>query len=195
MKSLVLAVMLSWSALLYAADPSRPHILVAKPELRDLLFGSSVLVVKPVGGDQHVGFIVNRPTGIALGNVFPEHGPSQKIVDPVYLGNSLEVLPGLYAAFEAPVVDQIIESEADHARFLAGLVVWRAGEGRAGAPLRREKERHMSKPRSILDRSFHYEPSISTDIRKTFERIRREQQQAREKVLPLHPVKKAAQNA
>lgn len=50
----------------------------------------------------------------------------------------------------------------------------------------------MSKPPpSILDRSFRYEPSFSTDIRKTFERIRREQQQARDKVLPLHPQKKA----
>jgi len=148
MRSLVLAVMLSWSALLHAAGPSQPHILVAKPELRDNLYGSSILVVKPIGGDQHVGFIVNRPTGVALGKVFPEHGPSQKIVDPLYLGgpieaqaifalvqrpdgpggNSLEVLPGLYAAFEAPVVDRIIESEAGHARFVAGLVLWRPGE-------------------------------------------------------------------
>ena len=148
MKSLVLAVILTWSALLHAADPSQPHILVAKPELRDSLFGASILVVTPIGGDQHVGFIVNRPTGVSLGSVFPEDGPSQKIVDPVYLGgpieaqaifalvqrpdspggNSLEVLPGLYAAFEAPVVDRIIESEADHARFVAGLVLWRPGE-------------------------------------------------------------------
>lgn len=148
MRSILLAVMLAWSALAHAADPTQPHILVAKPELRDVLYGSSILVVKPIGNDQHVGFIVNRPTRVQLGSVFPEHGPSQKIVDPVYLGgpvgadaifalvqrpdspggNSLEVLPGLYAAFEAPVVDRIIESEADHARFVAGLVVWRPGE-------------------------------------------------------------------
>lgn len=44
----------------------------------------------------------------------------------------------------------------------------------------------------ILDKSFHYRPSHETDIRKTFERVRREmrqQQQAREladkKVVPL----------
>lgn len=29
--------------------------------------------------------------------------------------------------------------------------------------------------KSILDRSFHYTPSASTDLRKTFARIRREQ--------------------
>jgi hypothetical protein len=48
----------------------------------------------------------------------------------------------------------------------------------------------MSKPRSILDREFRYRPSFATDVRKTFERIRREQQEAREKILPLHAVKK-----
>jgi putative transcriptional regulator len=140
--------MLMWSALLHAADLSEPLILVAKPELRDQLFGSTILVVKPLGDNQHVGFIVNRPTRVTLGQVFPEHGPSQKIVDPVYLGgpldaqvifalvqrpdspggSALEILPGLYAAFDEPTVDRIIESESDHARFVAGLVAWRPGE-------------------------------------------------------------------
>jgi putative AlgH/UPF0301 family transcriptional regulator len=40
----------------------------------------------------------------------------------------VELLPGLYLAAEAEVVDRIIESEADRARFVAGLVYWRAGE-------------------------------------------------------------------
>ena len=46
--------------------------------------------------------------------------------------------------------------------------------------------------KNILDKSFHYRPSHETDIRKTFERVRREmrqQQQAREraekKVVPI----------
>ena len=50
--------------------------------------------------------------------------------------------------------------------------------------------------KGILDSSFRYKPSYDTDIRKTFERIRREQepqpnagaalaQQVREKVLRL----------
>src|SRR6266853_1818688 len=58
--ALVCAVLLGWSALAGAADLSRPVILVAKPELRDELYGSSIVVVTPMGGDQHVGFIVNR---------------------------------------------------------------------------------------------------------------------------------------
>lgn len=131
-----------------AADLGKPVILVAKPELRDQLFGASVLVVAPLGGDQHVGFIVNRPTNATLGNLFPEHAPSQKVVDPVYLGgpfepqlifalvqrptnpggNSFEIMPGLYAAFEAEVIDRIIESEPERAKFVAGLVAWKPGE-------------------------------------------------------------------
>jgi putative transcriptional regulator len=144
----VFALLLGASGLAGAADVSEPIILVAKPELRDRLYGSSVLVATPLGGDEHVGFIVNRPTTTSLGAVFPEHGPSQKVIDPVYLGgpvgtqlifamvrrpdspgaNSLPVMPGLFVAFDTAVVDRIIESEADHARFMVGLVTWKPGE-------------------------------------------------------------------
>jgi putative AlgH/UPF0301 family transcriptional regulator len=41
---------------------------------------------------------------------------------------SIEMMPGLYAAFQAPTVDRIIESESDHARFMAGVVAWQPGE-------------------------------------------------------------------
>jgi len=54
----------------------------------------------------------------------------------------------------------------------------------------------------ILDSSFRYKPSFDTDVRKTFERIRKQQQQAREqaqpnsesrvKVLQLDQLKKAS---
>ena len=148
MRSFLLAVMLSGSALAGAADLSEPLILVAKPELRDSPYASSVLVVKPLEGGLHVGFIVNRPTRVTLGKLFPEHSPSQKVVEPVYLGGPLDVQtvfalverpdspggtafqiqPGLYAAFDAPTVDRIIESESDHARFVAGMVAWQPGE-------------------------------------------------------------------
>ena len=140
-KSLVFASMLIWSTLLHAADLTESLILVAKPELQDRLFGSSILVVKPLGGDQHVGFIVNRPTGVPLGKIFPGHGASQKVIDPVYLGgplssqlifalvqrqdnpggDSVEILPGLFAAFDGATVDRIIEREPR--RFEAHLML------------------------------------------------------------------------
>jgi hypothetical protein len=37
--------------------------------------------------------------------------------------------------------------------------------------------------KSILDPAFRYVPAASTDIRKTFRRIRREQQEARQREL------------
>jgi putative transcriptional regulator len=147
----LLAFCLGWMPFAGAADLDQPLILVAKPELQDKLYGSTVLVVTPVGGGQHAGFIVNRPTQVTLGKLFPEHAPSQKIVDPVYLGgpiqtqvifalvqrrdnpggSSFEMMPGLYAAFDGEIVDRIIETDASHARFVAGLVAWGTGELKA----------------------------------------------------------------
>ena len=155
MKRVLVAVLLTVSAMAQAADLSKGMILVAKPELQDALYGSSILVVAPVGGDQHVGFIVNRPTNVTLGDMFPQDGPSQKVVDPLYLGgpnnpavifalvqraespggHSFQLMPGLYAAADADTVDSIIRSEPEHARFVAGLVIWQSGE------LREEIER------------------------------------------------------
>ena len=148
LRQIALVIVLGWSTLLGAADLSAPVILVAKPQLRGNLFSSTVVAVTPLGGDLHVGFIVNRPTNVTLGKLFPEHGPLQKVPAPLYFGgpfdsqvifalvqrpdspggDSFQVMPGLFAAFEVPIVDSIIKSESDHARFVAGLVAWRRGE-------------------------------------------------------------------
>jgi putative transcriptional regulator len=151
LRSLLCAVLAAAATAAQAVDLSQSMILVAKPELVDQLYGSTILVVIPVGGDRHAGFIVNRPTNVTLGQLFPEDGPSQELVDPVYLGGPLspqvvfalverqqnpggqscELMPGLYAAVDEETVDRIIRTESDHARFVAGLVVWERGELRA----------------------------------------------------------------
>jgi hypothetical protein len=49
--------------------------------------------------------------------------------------------------------------------------------------------------KSILDRSFRYVPSHSTDVRKTFERIRREREASplpAQSVVPIKREKKSA---
>ena len=132
-----------------AVEPAdEPVILVAKPALRDRLYRGTILIARPLRSGQHVGFIVNRPTPVKLGTLFPDHGPSQKVVEPIYLGGpvSIEVLfalvqrkdspgkramqltPDLYLVVDRDLVDHIIESEADHARFYAGVVLWAPGE-------------------------------------------------------------------
>ncbi len=64
--------------------------------------------------------------------------------------------------------------------------------------------------KDILDSDFHYRPTIDTDMKKTFEKIRRQQMQAKEqqaedranahpeiqvKVLKLDQLKKASSGA
>lgn len=143
------AAALGWTVPAGASERAdAPVILVAKRGLRDHLYGATILVARPVSNDQHIGFIVNKPTPVTLGKLFPNHGPSQKVTEPVYLGgpvntgiifalvqredspsrSSVQIAPDLYLAHERDVVDRIIETEADHARFFAGLVLWRPGE-------------------------------------------------------------------
>ena len=130
-----------------AAGSGIAQVLVAKPQLQDAFYRHTVLLVRPLG-NQHIGVILNRPTKVTLGQLFPEHAPSQKVPDPVYVGGpsnasvvfaivqsktspggkSLRFAPGLFMAFEGDTVDRIIEKDPAHARFLAGLVVWKPGE-------------------------------------------------------------------
>jgi putative transcriptional regulator len=140
-----------------AADLDAPLILVARPKLHDPVYGATILLAAPVGNGRHLGFIINRPTRMTLGKLFPGHAPSQEVPEPVYFGgpfgtqhifalverrnspggNSVPIGPGLFVALDAKTVDRIIEAEATHARFFAGLVAWQPGE------LREELERGL----------------------------------------------------
>jgi putative transcriptional regulator len=131
-----------------AADLSEPVILVAKRQLQDRLYGATILLARPIGRDQHIGFIVNRPTQMTLGQLFPQHAPSRKVPDPVFLGGpissesifalvqtsknpggrSVKLLDNLFAVVDGKLVDDVIEKDPAHARFVAGLVAWRSGE-------------------------------------------------------------------
>jgi putative transcriptional regulator len=132
-----------------AVEPAdEPVILVAKPALRDRLYGATILIARPLSNGQHIGFIVNRPTPVKLGTLFPDHGPSQKVVEPIYLGGpvnvetvfalvqrkdnpdsrSMRLTPDLYLVVDRDLVDRVIEAEADRARFYAGVVLWAPGE-------------------------------------------------------------------
>src|SRR5205085_7739706 len=83
---LVALVLATAAPLAFATDVTQTVLLVAKRNLRDRLYGSTILVARPIGDERHVGFIVNRPTNLTLGKLFPKHTPSQKVIDPVYLG-------------------------------------------------------------------------------------------------------------
>src|SRR5918998_2612689 len=142
----ILAV--AWSAPARSADIDDSIILVAKRQLQDKLYGSTILIARPIGAERHVGFIINKPTQVTLGKLFPTHEPSKKVTDPVFLGGpvspevifamvqgkqspggkSIRILDDLYLAIDSDVVDKVIEKQSAQARFFAGLVMWRPGE-------------------------------------------------------------------
>ena len=147
-----LSLVLSWAGSAVGAErevsDSEAVMLVAKPQLQHPLYGNSILRAKPIAGGVHVGFIVNKPTRVTLGEAFPDHEPSKRVDGPLYLGGpvdvnmifamvqregspgqgSVQLAPDLYVAIAGDTVDKIIEGESDHARFLFGSVIWRAGE-------------------------------------------------------------------
>jgi putative transcriptional regulator len=130
------------------AAPDETVLLVARRQLEDPIWGSTIVLAKPIEGGGHVGFIVNKPTKMSLAELFPEHEPSKKVADPLFLGGtvnmnlvfalveehgsrkdgSIRIAPDIFLAYDTKAVDRIIESESDHARFFLGLVVWRPGQ-------------------------------------------------------------------
>jgi putative transcriptional regulator len=131
-----------------AADLDGPVILVAKRQLQDRFYGATILVVRPIGEEQHIGFIVNRPSQVTLGQLFPQHAPSRKVPEPVFVGGpinsesifalvqtsknpggrSVRLSDNLFVVIDGKLVDDVIEKDPSHARFVAGLVAWRSGE-------------------------------------------------------------------
>lgn len=141
----------------FAADLAQPMTLVATPRLAQSRYAETVILAAPMRNGIHVGIIVNRPTQTKLEALFPDHAPSAKVVDPVYFGgpalssilyaamrtrpanteNILELMPDLVLVMDGDVIDRIIETTPNDARYFAGLVVWQPGalaeEIRAGA--------------------------------------------------------------
>ena len=131
-----------------AADPSATVMLVATPALSDPVYRASVLIASPLADGRFLGFIVNKPTSVTLAQAFPEHVPSRKVADPIFLGGpdhanklfalvqreqspgkgSIRLLSDLFIVFAGDTVDQVIEQDPEHARFLFGVVLWQPGE-------------------------------------------------------------------
>jgi len=125
-----------------------PVILVANPSFKDPQWRETVLLATRLPNVGHVGVIINRPMQLKLGRLFPEHGPSQKILEPVYYGGpflgdvlvalvrsgevlgkgSLALTPDLVLATGAETIDRIIEQALAGTRYYLGIVLWRPGE-------------------------------------------------------------------
>ena len=142
------AALTAWASPASAADPDTTVMLVATPALSDPIYRSTVLIARPMEDGRFLGFIINKPTKITLAQAFPEHGPSKKVPDPIFLGGpermntlfalvkraqspgkgSLQLTPDLHVVLAGSTVDEVIENDPEHARFLFGVVVWQPGE-------------------------------------------------------------------
>jgi len=140
----IAALLILGACLARAQDLGKPVLLVATPGLQGPYAHTAMLVV-PLG-DKHFGFILNRATEVTLARLFPEHAPSQKVVDPVYLGGpevsnalfavtkrdpgqpSMHFFGSLYMTSHAGIIDRIIEQTPNEARYFAGFVGWMPDE-------------------------------------------------------------------
>jgi putative transcriptional regulator len=145
-----------------AAAQQRPEepeavLLVAAPGLRDPDYRQAVVLAVPIENDRYLGVIINRPTRRSLSSLFPEHQPSTKVAEPVFIGGpmsrgavvavvrgdkapgrgAIELTHDMYLAMTVNVVDRVIEETPNEARYYVGYIVWRPGE------LRSEVERRV----------------------------------------------------
>jgi len=131
-----------------AADEETAVFLVAAPRLVDASYRQTVLLVVPTDNDRHIGFIINRPTQRSLSSLFPQHEPSKKVIDPVFFGGpmsrsalfavvkspsspgrgSIRIMKDLFFTMRVDVVDKVIETSPNDARYYVGYVEWRPGE-------------------------------------------------------------------
>jgi putative transcriptional regulator len=127
-----------------AADLSHAVVLVASERLSDSPLAQTVVLAAPLADGGHIGFVLNRPTGVKLESLLPDQESTRKVVDQVYAGGPVlrsylfavtrkppaeegtfvPLLPGLFAAMDGPAVDSLIEKSPNEARYFVGLMVW-----------------------------------------------------------------------
>jgi len=130
-----------------AADLSEPVILVASSGLDHTPFQQAVILATPLDDGGHIGFIINKPTGVKLQELFPDDRAAGKVKESVYLGGpaflpsvfaltrtppesagaAVPLMPDLFAVMDSDAIDRIIATTPDDARFFLGMMVWKPG--------------------------------------------------------------------
>lgn len=136
-------------------------LLVAAPALQGV-YGRSVIMAIPVGNEQYVGFIINKPSRRTLASAFPELPAAKKAIDPIYVGgpealgtvfalvrasdlstDAIRLFDDLFLVAATAAIIRNIERIPTRARFVSGYIIWSTGE------LEAEVERgawHLLKP-------------------------------------------------
>jgi putative transcriptional regulator len=144
----LLALAMGLSAAARAADLSEPVMLVASSALDGTPFEQAVVLAAPMPDGGHIGFILNKPTGVKLLALFPEDTAAGKVTESVYLGGPallpavvavtrkapeggdavIPLMPGLVAVLDAATVDRVIQNTPNDARYFLGVMLWEAGD-------------------------------------------------------------------
>lgn len=122
--------------------------LVAKRDMLDPNFQESVALVRPVPNGA-IGVIVNRPTDISLGKLFPDNPVLEASNDNVYVGGpvyplslvfifrsdeqpkqTLRMLGDVYLSFSLGLLEELLTSPqpSRHLRVYAGHSSWGPGQ-------------------------------------------------------------------
>ena len=130
-----------------AADLSEPVILVASSRLDPTPLQQAVVLAAPLDDGSHIAFIINKPTGMKLQELFPDDPAAGNVKESVYLGGpafvptvfavthrppesagaAVQLMPGLFAVMDGEAIDRLIATTPDDARFFLGMMVWRPG--------------------------------------------------------------------
>jgi len=139
----------SWPATADDKKPLTTILLVAREKLVDANFkGSTVLVMNNIG-PAPVGVILNRPTRLAISQLFPDVEGIAHLQDKLYFGGpveitsvsfvfrapkrpepAIEVLDGVYFSANRELLDELLKREKplDGLRIFIGHSAWAPGQ-------------------------------------------------------------------
>ena len=121
---------------------------MASPALDGSPFEQTVLLATPLDNGGHIGFILNKPTGVKLDALFPDDTAAHDVEDGAYLGGpamlsvmfaltrnaperpdaAIPLMPGLFAVVDKDAIDHIIRTTPNDARYFLGAMVWKPGQ-------------------------------------------------------------------
>jgi putative AlgH/UPF0301 family transcriptional regulator len=130
-----------------ALSTESPVMLVAHPGLEPP-YGETVLIAIPTGGQEHVGFILNRPLPKTVANLFPDDPAASNAKQQVHLGGptmlhtmyavvrqsqaddaaTIPLFEDLRLAVRADALARIFRDAPNEARYFVGFVSWARGE-------------------------------------------------------------------
>ncbi|HVL34435.1 MAG TPA: YqgE/AlgH family protein [Burkholderiales bacterium] len=132
------AAALLFASLSASAQPralERPLTLVAAPAMEGL-YRETVILAVP-SGDEHLGFILNRPTGQRLDGrtLEPVYFGGPMLADVVFAlvpgdteGLGVRFCDGLSLVADAAGIRELLQRRPNHVRFFFGFVGWKPGE-------------------------------------------------------------------